>query len=435
MTDVNGSKLARYAWIVVALLWLVALLNYLDRLMLTTMRDPIKASITMSDAQFGLLTSVFLWVYGAVSPLGGYLADRFNRRRVIIGSLLVWSAMTWLTAHVHTFQHLLWARALMGVSEACYIPAGLALIADYHRGPTRSLATGLHMSGMYAGAALGGVGGYIAEHLGWRYGFSIFGAFGVGYAAVLLFCLKNAPTHELVADRPSPAVKGVEGVSLGAAMRALFSQPAFLVLLALNALVGIANWGINGWLPTFLKERFHLGLGAAGLSATGYIQIASLGGVLAGGAWADLWSRTSPRGRALVPALGYLAAGPFLFLTATTPLFSLAIIGMVMFGLGRGFFDANHMPILCQIIDSRYRATGYGVLNFISCLAGGVMIYAGGLMKDAQVDLNRVFQVSAIGLTIVGGMLFFVRPRAGEAQSKTPQRDADEPQRVHASSK
>ena len=182
----HGSSM-QYAWVVVGLLWVVALLNYLDRLMITTMRDPIKQSISMTEAQFGLLTAVFLWVYGALSPLGGYLADRFSRRIVIMVSLFVWSAVTWWTGHVETFNQLLAARALMGVSEACYIPAALALIADYHRGSTRSLATGLHMSGVYAGAALGGVGGYIAEGFGWRFGFNLFGLIGVAYANSLCF--------------------------------------------------------------------------------------------------------------------------------------------------------------------------------------------------------------------------------------------------------
>jgi len=127
--------------------------------MITTMRDSIKAEITMTDAQFGLLTSAFLWVYAFMSPAAGYLADRFSRRKLIIGSLFVWSALTLAAAHAHSFHQLLLALALMGVSEACYIPAALALIADYHRGPTRSLATGLHMSGIYTGAALGGAAG------------------------------------------------------------------------------------------------------------------------------------------------------------------------------------------------------------------------------------------------------------------------------------
>ena len=395
-------KASGYAWAVVAQLWLVALLNYLDRLIITTMRDPIKESIAMTDAQFGLLTAVFLWVYGALSPFGGFLADRFSRRVVILGSLFVWSAVTWWTGHVKSFNELLVARAFMGVSEACYIPAALALIADYHRGATRSLATGLHMSGVYAGAALGGVGGFIAEHSGWRMGFTLFGGIGIFYAVVLCFSLKDAPR---VTTAFGEAIKPSE------AFRGLFSQTAFWILLALNALVGAANWGINGWLPTYLKEHFSLGLGAAGMSATGYIQAASFAGVLIGGAWADRWSRQNPRGRALVPGIGYLLAGPFLFLSAATNLLPIAIVGLIVFGLGRGFFDANHMPILRQIADERFSATGYGFLNFISCVAGGIMIYVGGALKDAQIDLSKVFQISAVGLFIVGMMLFAIKPK------------------------
>ncbi|MDB6028203.1 MAG: major facilitator superfamily 1 [Verrucomicrobiales bacterium] len=405
----QDSKITRYAWIVVALLWVVALLNYLDRLMLTTMHDPIKASISMTEKQFGLLTSVFLWVYGALSPLGGYLADRFNRRTVIMVSLFVWSAVTWWTGHVHSFEQLLAARALMGISEACYIPAALALIADYHRGSTRSLATGLHMSGIYAGAALGGVGAYIAQHSEWRFGFTIFGAIGVIYAVFLIFTLKDAPKSVSVIDDKR------EKIQVPAVLRALFSQPGFWLLIALNALVGSANWSINGWLPTYLKEHFHLGLGEAGMSATAYIQVASFAGVLIGGSWADRWSRTNSRGRSLVPAIGYMLAGPCLLLSAVTNEFPLAIAGLIVFGLGRGFFDANHMPIVRQVADERYSATAYGFMNFISCAAGGVMVYIGGALKDVNVPLSRIFAVSALGLFIVGLILLFLKP----AQSQT----------------
>ena len=182
---------ATYAWCVVGLLWVVSLLNYLDRLMITTMRDPIRAEIHMTDAQFGLLTSVFLWIYAAASPLGGFIADRVGRRGIIIVSLFFWSAATLLSGLAHSLNQMLIARALMGLSEACYIPAALALISDYHRGSTRSLATGLNMSGIYAGAALGGVGGYIAERFGWRFGFRVFGFIGIAYCFVLLLSLRD----------------------------------------------------------------------------------------------------------------------------------------------------------------------------------------------------------------------------------------------------
>ena len=403
-----SKKITFAAWLAVGLLWVVAALNYLDRLMITTMRDAVKADIAMTDAQYGLLTSAFLWIYGIFSPLGGYLADRFSRRSVIVASLFIWSAVTWATGHMHSFHGLLAARAVMGLSEACYIPAALALITDYHRGSTRSLATGLHMSGIYAGAALGGVGGVIAEHQGWRAGFTWFGVFGVIYALVVVILLRDAPStptapREETSQQPKPGIISV--------IVALFAHPAFLILLIANALVSIANWGIYGWLPTYLKEHFQLGLGAAGLTATGYIQIASFAGVLVGGVWADRWSRTKSNARALVPAIGFCIVAPCLFFGIDAGLLALAVGGLIVYGLGRGFYDANLMPVLRSVVDERYSATGYGFLNFVGCMVGGTMVYVGGWLKDSQVDLARIFQFSALGLLVVGLLLFAVKSR------------------------
>ena len=405
-----NSPLSSRAWQTVGLLWVVALLNYLDRLMITSMRDPLKADITMTDAQFGLLTSVFLWTYGIFSPLGGFLADRFSRRTVIVVSLFGWSVATWLTGRVHSVDALLIMRALLGLSPACYIPGALALISDLHRGPTRSLATGLHTSGVYAGAALSGVGGVIAENFGWRAAFAGCGMFGVAYAFAMIFALHDPAPHEPGRGRPAEtAATGAIRASLACA--ALFRTPAFLVLLLISALVGVANWGIYGWLPTYLRDHFKLGLGAAGVTATAYIQVASFIGVLVGGIWADRWSRTQPRARALVPAFGFCVVAPCLFLSITADLLPVAIGGLMIYGLGRGFFDANLMPILRNLVDERYSATGYGWLNFVGVMTGGALIYVGGWLKDSQISLARVFQVSAVCLLVVGGLLLTVRRR------------------------
>jgi MFS family permease len=408
----NVALFSRRAWLVVGLLWVVALLNYLDRLMITSMRDPIKLSIPMTDARFGLLTSAFLWVYGGLSPLGGFLADKFSRSKVIVISLLAWSVVTWLTGHAKNFEQLLLARAVMGVSEACYIPAALALISDYHRGPTRSLATGLHMSGIYVGAALGGVGGYIAEAYGWRAGFSLFGMFGIAYAVVLAFSLRDVPPGKM---NGAAFASAPEKVTVSVAIPALFGVGGFWLLLALNAMVGASNWSVNGWLPTFLRDHFHLGLGAAGLSATGYIQIASFLGVLIGGAWADNWSRRNPDARSRVPAIGYCVAGPFLALSSMAESLPLALGGLIVFGLGRGFFDANHMPILRQLVDQKYCATGYGLLNLVSCAAGGAMIFAGGHIKDSHIDLRVIFQLGGVALFAAGLMLLLLKSKGQRA--------------------
>ncbi|MCX6950830.1 MAG: MFS transporter [Verrucomicrobia bacterium] len=402
------------AWLVVALLCVVGGLNYLDRNMITTMRTSIVAAVPMSDAQFGLLTSVFLWIYGLLSPFAGFLADRFSRSRVIIVSLFVWSAVTWLTAHATTFEGLLVARALMGISEACYIPAALALIADYHRGTTRSFATGVHLAGIMIGQGLGGVGGWIAERHAWQVPFAIFGGVGIAYSCVLLFALKDAP-RESTATSPADSPAADSNVSFGAALRSLFGNGSFILALAFFGLLGVVGWGLVGWLPTYFQERFHLGQGEAGFSATGYLNAASFAGVLLGGFLADRFSKTNPRARILVPAVGLCIAAVGVLMLSVTTVLAVAIAGIVIYGVTRTFTDANMMPILCLIADPRYRATGYGVLNLLSCTIGGLGIYAGGALRDAKIDLGTMFLFVVVCLVVCATLLFALKPRTSLA--------------------
>ena len=409
MTNEAIRHARRAAWLAVGLLWFVALLNYLDRLVITTMRESVVASVPMTEAQFGLLTSVFLWVYGILSPTCGFIADRLSRRRVIFVSLLVWSALTWLTGHAQTFQQLFWVRAAMCVSEACYLPAALALIADHHRGSTRSFATALHGTGIYAGGALGGIGGYLAETVGWRGGFTLLGAIGVAYTLVLLCFLKDADE----AGSAQGSVAAPERAKLRPlqALRALFGVPAFSAMLFVNALIGAVNWTIYGWLPTFFHERFHLTQAESGFAATAVLQIASLLGIIAGGIAADTWSRKNNRARLLLPGFAYLLSAPALLLLATGHALPFALVGLAAYGIARGFFDANLMPIVRQVVDERFSATAYGFLNFIGCMTGGAMTYFGGALRDAKVSLSIAFEICAVGVLIAGVLLVWLKPR------------------------
>ena len=402
--DLNSK---RYAWLLVGLLWVVAFLNYFDRILITSMRDPIVADFNLSDAQFGLLTSVFLWSYGVVSPFGGFLADRYSRKKVIILSVIIWSSVTLWTGYVQSFPEMLLTRLLMGISEACYIPAALALITDYHNQKTRSLATGLHMCGLYTGLALGGLGGYIAEFWGWRYGFHAFGLFGVLYSLVLIYFIKDKPIEkeEKIMDKTETN----NDFSIKQILSTLFRLPSFYIILIYFAVLGMANWFVNGWLPTFLKEHFHLNLGEAGISATGYMQVGSFIGVIVGGIIADRWVQKNPKGRVNVMIIGFAIGAPFLFIMASTQVFILAIVAMLIFGLARGFNDANLMPLLRQVVDKRYIATAYGFLNFLSTIVGGLMVYLGGALKDAQISLSIIFQWLAVLLFIVALTLIGVR--------------------------
>ncbi|NEU07039.1 MFS transporter [Flavihumibacter sp. R14] len=409
-----NTRVSSYPWIIVGMLWIVALLNYFDRIMITSMRDPIVADFSLTDAQFGLLTSVFLWSYGFLSPFGGYFADKYSRKKVIVFSVAVWSAVTLWTGFVSSFEEMLVARVFMGLSEACYIPAALALITDYHRGRTRSLATGLHISGLYAGLALGGFGGYIAEIWGWRSGFQVFGLFGLLYSLVLVYFLKDAnaaPDDQVSQDDKALA----EPISLLRSIKILFREPAFLILLFYFSVLGTANWLVYGWLPTFFKEHFNLNLGEAGISATSYIQIGSFIGVIVGGILADRWFKSNKKSRIYVIIIGFTLGAPFLFLMSSTSVFTIAILAMVVFGMARGFSDANLMPILRQVADSRYIATGYGFLNFLSTIIGGIMVYVGGALKDADVDLSIIYQVSAVLMLIATWSLFAIKIKKAAA--------------------
>jgi MFS family permease len=418
----GAKKISSYAWAVVALLWPVAMLNYLDRQMVSSIRASIRADIPSiaNDQDFGTLMAVFMWVYAFLSPVGGFIADKFNRRWTVIGSLFVWSAVTWATGHAQTYSQMLTCRALMGISEAFYIPAALALIADFHTGGTRAKAIGIHQSGIYVGLALGGVGGYIAQTSSWRNCFTWFGAAGVIYAVVLMLALldakKSSPSPPSVGR---PGVRGqpeTKSVTFAETFRALWSQPAFWILVIYFTLPAIAGWVTKNWLPTYLADTFHLKQGPAGLSATGYIQIASFVGVLLGGIVADWWMRRTNRGRIYTSALGVLLLVPALLFLGYAWTLPVAIMAMILFGLGWGLFDCNNMPILCQIARPEHRATGYGFMNLVSISVGAGATVALGWMRDNGIQFSVAFAVSATVALLSAVLILFMKPTQAIAE-------------------
>jgi MFS family permease len=415
---ISSAPLPPRAWLAVGLLWFVACLNYLDRLILITMRTSVKGEIAMTDAQFGLLTSVFLVSYGILGPVGGYLADRFNRSQIIVVSLFAWSAFTWLTGHAHSFEELLIYRALMGISEACYFPAAGKLLMDYHRDRTRSLANGIHLSGVMVGSGLGGLGGWIADQHDWRFVFELFGAIGVVYAVVVWIFLRDRPPTDSVRTPGAAAAEPAEApLGLATSLRALFTSPAYLLALCFWGLLGVGSWTVIGWLPTYLTERFGLSQGAAGLSAMGYIYSASMVGMLVAGYWADRWSARHPRARVWVGIIGTSLTVPAILVIAYSPSLPLLFAGLVLYGLARTFPDANMLPILCQIVDRRVLALGFGILNMLAVFVGGASIYAGGAFRDAQVPITAVFTGGAVTMAICVVLLWKVRAPAAPASS------------------
>jgi MFS family permease len=399
----------RYAWFVVALLFPVALLNYLDRQMLATMKSSMVGDIPSiaNKADWGMVLACFKWTYAVLSPFGGFIADRVSKRLVIGISLFVWSAVTWWTGHVTTFHELMAARAFMGISEAFYIPTALALISEYHTAFTRSRAVGVHQAGIYIGQILGGFAGYVAdspEH-GWRWAFSMCGTIGVVYALPLLALLRD-PVRVNTEAAQSETSAPTESV-----FRGLLGNRDFILLVLYFTLPAIAGWVVRDWMPDILKEKFGLGQGNAGVSGILYVQIASIVGVVIGGTLADRWMSRTPRGRIFTSAIGMVLFLPALFCVGDAPTLIVAIVGLVVFGFGWGFFDCNNMPILCQIARPEWRATGYGIMNMVSISCGGFGDWAFGALRDRHVPLNVIFGAFAGVALLSVFIVLLIRPR------------------------
>jgi MFS family permease len=401
----------KYPWIVVGLLWVVALLNYMDRQMIATMRPSMQLDITeLSQAtNYGYLMAVFLWVYGSMSSFSGMIADRINRKGLIIGSLFVWSLVTFAMGFATTFNELYWLRALMGLSEALYIPAGLSLIADYHSDKTRSLAVGLHMSGIYMGQALGGFGATVAKQFSWQYAFMFFGGFGMVYAIVLVIFLHDNIKREIV----DKAQKGYQSVLKS--VTALLSSFSFWIIILYFAVPSFPGWAIKNWAPTLIANKLHIDMSIAGPLTTISISLSSLFGVIVGGYYSDKWVQQNIRARVYIGAMGLSLMIPALLLLGYSNSIVIVFAAASMFGFGFGMFDTNNMPILCQFVPSSSRATAYGLLNTAGIFAGAVITDYLGKSTDAG-NLNRDFAALAgIVIVVIVLQLLFLKPREATA--------------------
>ncbi len=372
-----------YPWVVVGLLWMVALLNYMDRQMLSTMKASMMGDIRELETaeNFGRLMAVFLWIYGLMSPFAGLIADRVNRKWLIVTSLFVWSGVTLAMGYTTTFSHLYILRALMGISEALYIPAGLALIADYHQGKTRSLAVGVHMTGLYAGQALGGFGATVASNFSWQTTFHTFGLIGIVYSLILVFFLRECRSDY----NPVAAKSKVKGQfsSIVKSLGMLLGTTSFWVILFYFAAPSFPGWATKNWLPTLFSQSLGMDMTLAGPIATITIAGSAFIGVLSGGVLADKWSAVNLRGRIYTSAIGLSLTLPaLLFLGWGNGLFTI-LGGGILFGIGFGMFDANNMPILCQFVSPRYRAAGYGLMNMTGVFSGALITSLLGKSTDS----------------------------------------------------
>jgi MFS family permease len=442
-----------YKWRIVAMLWCISFFNYADRQAIFSVFPLLEREMHLTPVQLGLLGSGFAWVYGLAAPLAGIVVDRARRKTVILGGLHAWSVICLATVVSRNFTHLFLFRAAEGLGETFYFPASTSMLSDYHGSLTRSRALGLHQTAVYMGTIGGGFfAGLIAETYGWRWSFVVFGALGVLLGFVLTRFLIEPPRgaadavdaidvartfpasarqpHERATARLAEAPearrrqasdRGPERAALqevisralgfGAFVQLVGRTPTLLCLLGAFMCANFVAVVLLSWMPKFLYDRFHMGLAMAGLTATVFVQLASMVGAPVGGWLADLWRRRSLRGRMAVQTVGVLGGAPFVVLCGMTASVTTLVVSLTLWGFFKGLYDANIFASAFDVVPPEARGRTAGFMNMIGWLAGGgsapvaIGLIAERTSLGAAMALASLVYVAAAVLLVMGMMM------------------------------
>ena len=359
-------------WRVVAMLWCIAFFNYADRQAIFSVFPLLEREMHLTPVQLGLLGSGFAWVYGLAAPLAGVVVDRASRKRVVLAGLHAWSLICMATAASRSFTHLFLFRAAEGLGETFYFPASTSLISEHHDARTRSRALGLHQTSVYLGTIGGGFfAGLIAERHGWRLSFIVFGALGILLGVVLSRHLPDSPgTPDTPSTASTASTLSTPSTSSTPRTPRTPRTPLFCLLGAFMCANFVAVVLLS-WMPKFLFDRFHMSLSTAGLTATVFVQLASLAGAPVGGWLADWWRQRTPAGRILVQAVGMFAGAPFVAVCGTTDSVAVLIVALTCWGFFKGLYDANIFASAFDFVPPDARGRTAGVMNMVGWLAGG----------------------------------------------------------------
>jgi sugar phosphate permease len=387
-------------------MWFAYFLNYSDRQAVFSMFPVLKSDLGFSDKQLGLVGAYFLWVYGVGSFFAGQIGDRFSKRRLIVASLIVWSLVTAATGLARTPDALLALRALMGISEALFMPAAIALTANAFPPATRSRAIAALTTAQILGNVGGGwFGGWMAGEGRWREAFFALGAVGVVFALPCWLFLRG------FSEGPQDPVKKTSNTH---AVIQLARTPTYALLCVVFPVFVFGLWLLYGWLPNFLREKFALSLRDAAFNATVFLQFATLVGMLTGGVLADTLYRRTRAARLWLLTASLLGCAPFLHALGSSATLDATRIAAMGFGLLSGFFMGNIFPSSFEVVPADARASAVGVLNLFGALVSGCATLAGGALKQT-VGIEKLFSFTALAYVLAGALVIagikFLFPR------------------------
>jgi MFS family permease len=413
------------------MLWFVCFFNYADRQAIFSVFELLKSEMNLTDVQLGIVGAAFMWVYAGFGTIAGLIGDRLKRKPLIIGGLVFWSVITIATALSTRYAHLVMFRALEGFGEAFYFPASMSLISAYHGPGTRSRAMSIHQSSVYAGTIAGGsVAGVLGQHYGWRSSFYLFGSLGVLLGVLLLLWLRE-PAGESAIERaestpPSELRASSQSHSAIRTLIDLLTNPMVRVLTVVFIGANFVAMIFLTWMPSFLYRKFNLSVAMAGVSATVYLQIASMLGVLTGGALADRIARKTAGGRMMTQAIGLALGVPFIFLAGWTISVPIVIVALVGFGYFKGLYDANIWASLHDVVRPERRASAVGLMNSLGWIGGGIAPVAIAAASERFGMSACISASSAIYLLIAVLLLFGIRRLARLTQTFSSDASAKE---------
>ena len=374
-------------WCVLGMLWLVCLLNYADRQAISSIFPLLERDFGFSKAQLGLIGSAFMWVYAASAPVAGFAGDRLSRKGLILGGCLFWSLLTGLTGVCGRLWQFVTTRALIGLGESVYFPAATSLLSDYHGPRTRSTALSFHQSAVYIGTiAGGGLGALLAEHYGWRWAFYGFGAAGVLLSFILWNFLKEtrrgaSEEQDVIISEAGPADRVMPQAGIVTTLRSLLCRPPVILLMGGFACANGVAAIFMVWAPTFLFEKFHMGLVASGFSGVAAIQLASAVSAPLSGILADRLSLSLFGSRMVVQAVALLFGSLCVFAVGKAGDMVSLVTAMICFGFCKGAYDAGIFASVFDLVDPGQRASVAGLMNTLGWAGGALGPLAVGLVS------------------------------------------------------
>jgi len=408
MIEKTRKGLLQYKWELVILLSISFFFNQADRQIFNVVLSSIRDDLGLSDANMGLIASVFILVYALMVPVGGLLGDRIKKKHVIVFSLLFWSASTLLTGLSFTLIQLIILRSVAtGGGESFYAPSANALICEYHD-ETRSTALSIHQAASYLGVVASGfLAGLIADHFGWRFAFYLFGGFGIILAAILYVKIKDSPSSN-ISD-----TQAKEKIRVNELLKVFFRKPTAILLTLAFAGMIFVNVSFLTWMPTFLHEKFNFSLSRAGFDSTFYHFLAAFFGVMAGATIADKLAQRYFGIRGFIQMIGLYAGAPFIYIMSRSESFLIIYLALTLFGFCRGLYDSNIFAALYDVIEKPFRSTATGLMLMFAFVVGSSSPYIMGLLKpvlglsSGMALLSIIYIISATSILIA--LIFFYK--------------------------